>query len=266
MFIGVGPLDEFGYPEIRRFGYHALELSNSYDSHAARICLPIHGPGYGLDETEAFTSLLAGIIDAIREGSHPGSLESVEIVEINFKLADRFKRMLGELVPSMIREQATAATVQTTELLRPAVQQELRKFGEQSQKKIRLFVAMPFKAEFDDEWFMIQEAAHLNGMLCERVDKSAFVGDILAEVRRRIEQYDGLVALLNGANPNVFLELGYAWAKEKPTILLAKDGQELPFDVKGQRCLVYKGVVNLREQLKSDLGQLAAAGTFGYPR
>jgi hypothetical protein len=122
---------------------------------------------------------------------------------------------------------------------------------------------MPFKEEFNDEWeISIQEAANSLQMLCERIDKTAFVGDISTEIKRRIEQYDGLIALLNGANPNVFLEIGYAWARNKPTVLLAKKGEELPFDIRGQRCIIYTGIADLRTKLKSELQQLQSDGVI----
>lgn len=139
----------------------------------------------------------------------------------------------------------------------------LKTFGTGSDNKIRLFVAMPFKEEFTDEWeISIQEAAYSNGLLCERVDKLAFVGDIISEVKRRIEEYDGLIAMLNDANPNVYLELGFAWAKGKPTVLIAKADQTLPFDVKGQRCIFYTGIADLRSRLTKELAELKSTGAL----
>jgi hypothetical protein len=263
MFVGVGPLIEFGYSEIRDFGYQALALANRLAGQATRFCMPIHGPGYGLDEAEAFSSLVAGIVDSIREKSHPHSLQEVEIVELNPNRARRFQQMLANLIQPSLGKPSKVTTFKAADLLRQSVQDELGKFGQESEKKTRLFVAMPFKDDFLDEWeISIQEAAHACEIICERVDKTAFVGDILSEVRRRIEEYDGLIALLNEVNPNVFLELGYAWAKGKPTILVAKKGQDLPFDVKGQRCIIYTGIADLRTKLRTELGDLAKGGIF----
>jgi len=58
---------------------------------------------------------------------------------------------------------------------------------------------------------------------------------------------------LTTANPNVFLEVGYAWGKGRPTILLVRDHDELPFDVRGQRCLVYGKIRELEEALAKEL-------------
>jgi len=259
-FIGVGPLVGFGYPQIREFGRQAMEVAERSNGQIKRICMPIHGLGYGLDEAEAFSSLLAGIVDAASDERIARSVETVEIVEISHSRARRFSGILKNLLAASKNIGGGSGFADHSP---SAIHEALKTFGSQSELKTRLFVAMPFKDEFNDEWeISIQEAAHSLNILCERIDKSAFIGDIAAEIKRRIEQYDGLIALLNGANPNVFLELGYAWAKHKPTVLLAKDGQELPFDVKGQRCIFYKSIADLRTKLKSELGQLQSSGVL----
>jgi nucleoside 2-deoxyribosyltransferase len=71
-----------------------------------------------------------------------------------------------------------------------------------------------------------------------------------------------MLALLNDANPNVFLEIGYAWAKEKPTVLMVKKGHKLPFDITGQKCIVYSSINELRTKLKAELKALVDNGTL----
>lgn len=251
-FIGVGSLENFSYAKIRRFGRRAIEIASRREISAGRICLTAHGTGIGLDEVEAFSSLVAGIYEARAKSNSV----KVEIIEHRPERARRFKKILGKLVRGQDGPKSRA--INEVSLPPP-----LQSAGVNSDQKTKLFVAMPFKEEFNDEWeISIQEAANSLGMLCERIDKSAFVGDISSEIKRRIEQYDGLVALLNGANPNVFLEIGYAWAKGKPTLLLAKQGQELPFDVKGQRCLFYTSIADLRKKISAELSQLQSNGVF----
>jgi hypothetical protein len=58
-----------------------------------------------------------------------------------------------------------------------------------------------------------------------------------------------VIADLTQTNANVYLEVGYAWGCSKPTILLVKDANELKFDVKAQKCLVYDGEINKLEKL-----------------
>ena len=82
---------------------------------------------------------------------------------------------------------------------------------------------MPFAPEHSDVWeIAIQESCQNAQIVCERVDKQAYVGDILSEVVSRLKIANGVLALLDDANPNVFLEIGFAWGAGKPTVLIAK--------------------------------------------
>ena len=113
-------------------------------------------------------------------------------------------------------------------------------------------VAMPFAAEFEDIFhYGLQTPIHSAGLLCERVDAAVFEGLIIQRILARIASARVVVAELTGANPNVYLEVGYAWALKVPTILVAKSPDELRFDVKGHRCLMYGGSIRELEKLVS---------------
>ena len=45
----------------------------------------------------------------------------------------------------------------------------------------------------------------------------------------------------------------------RPTVLLSRDAADLKFDVRGQRCLVYKSIKHLEEMLRKELEALAAS-------
>lgn len=94
------------------------------------------------------------------------------------------------------------------------------------------------------------------GLLCERADLSAYTGDVVTWVRERIRTSSLVVADLSGANPNVYLEVGFAWGCGVPTVLLARDSGELRFDVCGQRCLIYNKIKDLEEKLRVELSAL----------
>jgi hypothetical protein len=64
---------------------------------------------------------------------------------------------------------------------------------------------------------------------------------------------------LSTANPNVYLEVGYAWGCGVSCILLVRDFNELNFDVSGQRCMVYKRIKELEEKLSRELDGLLEA-------
>src|SRR5690606_510026 len=100
--------------------------------------------------------------------------------------------------------------------------------------------AMPFDADMDDIFYYgIDGPVRRAGLLCERVDQDVFSGDILARIRSRIETAAVVICDLSRQNPNVYLEVGYAWGHRRPTVLLVRDVKELRFDVQGQRCLPY---------------------------
>ena len=97
-FIGVGPLVEFGYSGIRKFGKDVIDVAHKRASGIRRICMPIHGPGYGLDEAEAFSSLIAGLVDGAGVHEISSKIDEVEIVEINSGRAKRCAAILRTLL------------------------------------------------------------------------------------------------------------------------------------------------------------------------
>ena len=129
--------------------------------------------------------------------------------------------------------------------------------GARSEEKAHVFVAMPFGEDMEDVFhFGIQQPAREAGLVCERVDQEVFTGDIMDRVKERIGSAALVVADLTGANPNVYLEVGYAWGQGQPTVLLARAEEELLFDVRGQRCLKYRTIKQLREALVRELQTL----------
>jgi len=133
----------------------------------------------------------------------------------------------------------------------------MRGVGYESENKPLAFVAMPFREDMLDHYeYGIQNAVQTMGFLCERADQAHFTGDILQWVKDRIMRSSVVIADLSFANPNVYLEVGYAWGCGKPTILLIRHGEDLKFDVKGQRCLVYRRIKDLEDSLRKELEAL----------
>jgi hypothetical protein len=117
---------------------------------------------------------------------------------------------------------------------------------------------MPFTEEFEDVYhYGIEPPVRAAGYLCERADTRSFSGHILEWIKRRIDTAAIVLADLSTANANVYLEVGYAWGRGRPTILFTRDVQDLKFDVQSQRCLIYKRIRDLEEGLARELAQLA---------
>jgi hypothetical protein len=135
-----------------------------------------------------------------------------------------------------------------------AVSEKFRSVGYSSADKPHMFVAMPFRDEMEDVYeYGIQNAVRKSGFLCERADLSAYTGDVMYWVRKRIQSASLVIADLTNANPNVYLEVGYAWGSGVKTVLLVQEAEQLKFDVRGQRCIVYKRIKDLEEKLLKEL-------------
>jgi hypothetical protein len=82
---------------------------------------------------------------------------------------------------------------------------------------------------------VIREVAKDFGLIAVHAGDLPGPGLIIQDIASSIEQAKIVVAEITVPNQNVFYELGYAHAKNKPTVLLAEKGRELPFDVHGYR-------------------------------
>jgi len=257
LFIGVAPLHLFRYREIRDFGYQALASLVDQTLQVQHVALTIHGPGYGLDEVEAFESELAGVVEAMAASDCPASLRRVSFVERSHRRAERLREVLDDLIPGGIIDRGRS---QALDGLTEPPKDTLRTAGYNSAAKPRAFVAMPFADSMEDVFhFGIQGAVNTAGFLCERADLASFVGDVMEWVRQRICNADIVIADLSTDNPNVYLEVGYAWGCGRPTILLARHPAKLPFNVQSQKYLEYKSIKELEELLRKELRAIAAA-------
>ncbi len=121
------------------------------------------------------------------------------------------------------------------------------------------FVLMPFDPAFDDIYRLgIKETAEKLGIRAERVDEQIFHKEnILERIYGQIDAADLIIADLTGRNPNVFYETGYAHAKGKVCLLLTSKADDIPFDLKHHRHLIYgDSIQNLRQALLKDLDWL----------
>ena len=255
LFVGVKDLGYFDYPDIRKFASRSLEALADVAPATRRVAMTVHGPEFGLDEIEALLAQYRGLRDAERLGRVPAALSTIMIVEIHQRRAQRLAQALDEI---------------STELLPPPRRGDVQR-GEQeaeqaistTEAKALAFVAMPFKEEMNDHFYYgIQQPVRSVGFICERIDQAFFTGDILQQIQAKIENAAVVIADITGSSANVFLEIGYAWGRERPTILLAAEGQDLKFDIQGQRCLRYKSIRHLEELLEEELSKLIDQGAI----
>jgi hypothetical protein len=131
--------------------------------------------------------------------------------------------------------------------------------------KPRAFIAMQFGAPFDTLYReVIRDMAKRLGFEVVRLDEIGGPGIIFEDLKREIEQAKVLIAEITAPNQNVFYEVGYAHALNKPTILLAQRGKELPFDIRSYRVIFYEDTIGgklaveraLEQHLKAVLNEL----------
>jgi nucleoside 2-deoxyribosyltransferase len=114
---------------------------------------------------------------------------------------------------------------------------------------------MPFDRAFDQIFQNgIKAAASEAGVDCQRVDEQIFAEGILVRVYSEIARADVVIADMTDCNPNVFYEVGYAHALNKPVILVTRDASDIPFDLKHAQHIVHGGdMPHLREQLAKSI-------------
>lgn len=242
LFEGVLPLRELSYSRIRDFARNALTHLQLSAANVSSVAMTLHGIHIGLDEKESFLAQLAGVLEALSIEEVLPNLRELVFVEKNTGRVERLRSVLNE---NYIPPKALSSTMTMTG---PVASAGL------AAEKPHVFVAMPFSPEFEDVYiFGIQGPVQEAGLLCERVDMDLFTGDIVERIKSRIATSKFVIADLTGSNPNVYLEVGYAWGTKVPAILLTKNPDELKFDVKGQRCLIYSSINELKKRLTEEL-------------
>ena len=88
-----------------------------------------------------------------------------------------------------------------------------------------------------------------------RGDEVASCSMILNDIIASIQNAAVIIADITPDNPNVFYEIGYAHAQNKPTILLCDKAlrNKLPFDVSGFRTIFYDNSIGGKRQVEEKL-------------
>jgi hypothetical protein len=123
----------------------------------------------------------------------------------------------------------------------------------------KAFVVMQFSEPFDDVYLNVIKAVCKEfGVEAIRADEMYGPGVIVKDITDQVLQSQLVIADISPReNANVYFEVGYALALNKPIILLARKGTQLPFDVSGFRVLFYEdsigGKVRVEEGLRNHL-------------
>ena len=130
-----------------------------------------------------------------------------------------------------------------------------------------VFVLSPFKDPFNTIYadHIRPSIESIAGLGCLRADDIYDNRPIIEDIWRCTNEARILISELTGRNANVFYETGIAHTIGKEVILMTQSMDDVPFDLRHLRCIVYeytpRGIKNLEDNLKSTvLGILARRG------
>ena len=102
------------------------------------------------------------------------------------------------------------------------------------------FVMMPFGQPYEQYYTQIYiPAIEKNNLVPRRADSLYRPSPILHDIWDFISRSTLVVADITGRNPNVMYELGLAHAIAKPAIIISNNIEDVPFDLRSLRILLY---------------------------
>jgi hypothetical protein len=127
--------------------------------------------------------------------------------------------------------------------------------------KPRAFVVMQFSEAYDQVYSeVIREVCKGYRVEVVRADEMCGPGVIISDIVEQIETSSLIIADVTPQNTNVYFEVGYALALNKPIVLLARRGTQIPFDLAAFRVLFYEdsigGKAKLEEGLRRHIGAI----------
>lgn len=117
------------------------------------------------------------------------------------------------------------------------------------------FVVMPFASELDFVYKVIKDTVMKFGLRCERADEIMVSKPVVEDVKQLIAEADLVIVDFTGKNPNVYYEAGLADAWKKNWIVLAQNQDDLTFDVRHIRTILYSNTMGADIQLRERLSQ-----------
>lgn len=115
------------------------------------------------------------------------------------------------------------------------------------------------KADLADIHATIKRACGSAGVRAERVDDTEFIGQITEKVLSSIRVAEMVVADVTHERPNVYYEIGFAHALEKPLMIVARRGTIVHFDLQGHRIRYYSNLIQLEDLLTKSVTAIHAA-------
>lgn len=104
----------------------------------------------------------------------------------------------------------------------------------------KAFVLMPFAESFTSIYTdFLEPALESCGFEVARADNAINAQNVLKDIVQGISESHLVIADLTESNINVYYELGVAHALNKPVILITQDVDDMPFDIRSYRVILY---------------------------
>jgi DNA-binding winged helix-turn-helix (wHTH) protein len=117
-----------------------------------------------------------------------------------------------------------------------------------------IFVLMPFADKFKEIYEdIIKPLAEEMGLKCNRADQVFSAGPIMEDILKMIATARIVVADVTTRNPNVFYELGISHTVKSDVIIITQSMDDVPFDLRHLRCILYSNTLRGGQNLKSSL-------------
>ncbi|MEW8105593.1 MAG: toll/interleukin-1 receptor domain-containing protein [Candidatus Thiodiazotropha endolucinida] len=288
---------EFRVPEIRIFYDLLMPAGSSWadtlskEIESADIVLAILSPDYLVSEwgrKEAEVAMLrmtegkSRLIPLMyRHCDVTGFLSSITWVDFTSEYEEGFSRLVWGITgqrPSEIQGEEPGSARETVipaelDSLRAELRAAVDMFKSKSEDKIEsqdngseesgdnvCFIVMPFgdsDLEVVYEDFVKPVIEQDCGLICERGDDVFGSNVIMDDILQSIQKAKVVLADLTKKNANVFYEVGICHAFNKPVLLLAQSIDDVPFDLRHRRVLIYdytpRGCKRLESSLKENM-------------
>lgn len=125
-----------------------------------------------------------------------------------------------------------------------------------------IFVLCPFGDPFDIIYkdHIKPTVEQIQGLKCNRADDIFDNRPIIEDVWKNINEAAIIISELTRRNPNVFYETGIAHTVGKEVVLITQCMDDVPFDLKHLRCIVYdytpRGMSHLETDLASTINNI----------
>lgn len=123
-------------------------------------------------------------------------------------------------------------------------------------EKPKVFMIMQFSDKYNDIYEnVVKEVCNSKDFDLNvfKADEIYGPGIIITDIIRYINESKIIIAEISPANANVYYEVGYAHALNKPTILIAEKDSKPPFDISPFRVLFYENTIAGKKKVQDGL-------------